>query len=236
MTIRLAIGPQAGQTLRVTRWQIIGLAAVGALGLGYLIVHRPAQTVAHLAGAGADGEPSTATTHPAPIEWQKVDRSGDGFKIEMPAGEKQIQLPAYTESGATQPFTMILSNPDAETTFSLAWQDEPPVARGNGQADDKVLDAARDGAMAHTQTSLVSETANRVQGYPGRLFEARNTGGGVMNSQLIYTGRRLYMLTACFPSVTARRDRDVTRFFHSFTITSSNGNGKDSTTEPQKGV
>jgi hypothetical protein len=116
---------------------------------------------------------------------------------------------------------MIFSNPDAETTFSITWQDDPPVARATSQAPDKTLEAARDGAVARTQTTLVSEAPSNIQGYPGRIFEARNTGGGVMNAQLVYAGHRLYMLIASFPSVNARRDKDVARFFHSFTITST---------------
>jgi hypothetical protein len=72
----------------------------------------------------------------------------------------------------------------------------------------------------------VSDAATNIQGFPGRTFEARNSGGGVMNSRLVYTGSRLYMLTAAFPSVSARRQKDVTRFFNSFTITSSASNGK----------
>jgi hypothetical protein len=39
-----------------------------------------------------------------------------------------------------------------------------------------------------------------------------------MNSRLILAGKRLYMLTATFPTGGARRDEDVARFFSSFTL------------------
>lgn len=225
------------------RWQIIALAVILALGLGYIVLH-PRQlglTGPHAIGAddNRDREPTGPTLHPAKIEWQKVDRANDGFRVEMPTDVKQIQIPAYTETGGIEQLDMIFSNPDAETTFSVAWQDNPAVARVNNRVPDKTLQMAREGAVARTQTALVSESATTTQGFPGRTFEARNSGGGVMNSRLIYAGSRLYMLIAAFPSPSARRDRDVSRFFNSFTITSSSGasssgSGKSGAQQPEK--
>ena len=43
----------------------------------------------------------------------------------------------------------------------------------------------------------------------------------MLNSRLICAGQHLYMLTATFPSMSARREQDVTRFFSSFTPTES---------------
>jgi hypothetical protein len=182
---------------------------------------------------------ATPPEHPAIIQWQEIHRTADGFKVEMPADVKQIQIPAYTETGGTEPLDMIFSNPNAETTFSVVWKDNPPVARANLRVPDLTLAMARDGAVARTQTILVSDAASSTQGFPGRTFEARNTGGGVMNSRLIYTGSRLYMLIATFPSISARRDRDVIRFFKSFTIApppsaSSSGNGKGGSKDSSK--
>ena len=182
-----------------------------------------------------DREPTTSpNAHPANIEWQKVDRSANGFRVEMPADIKQIQIPAYTEAGGTEQMDMIFSNPDAETTFSVAWEDNPPVARASNHVPGRTLEMARDGAVARTQTTLVNEAPDNSQGFPGRVFEARNSGGGVMNSRLIYAGSRLYMLVAAFPSVKARRDRDVERFFNSFAITSAAGNGKAASQDSTK--
>ena len=47
----------------------------------------------------------------------------------MPADVKQIQIPAYNETGGADPVETIFSTPDTETTFSVAWADNPPVAR-----------------------------------------------------------------------------------------------------------
>lgn len=180
-------------------------------------------------GAGDDQNTQTASAgpHPASIEWQKVERDKDGFQLDMPDDVKQIQIPAYTETGGTQQLSMIVSNPGTETTFSVAWEDNPPVARVNRQAVDRTLEMARDGAIARTHTALLNETRENTQGYPGLSFEARNAGGGILSARLIYAAPRLYMLTATFPSAGARRERDVSRFFNSFTITAPSGSSSE---------
>ena len=152
----------------------------------------------------------------------------------MPPDVREIQVPAYNESGGTEQVNMIFSNADAQTTFSVAWEDNPPVARVNGWSADRTLEMAREGSLARTQTTAVSDAAIDTQGFPGWEFAARNSGGGVLNSRLIYAGRRLYMLNAAFPSGAARRDWDVSRFFNSFAITAASGNGNAGPQNPGK--
>lgn len=208
------------------RWQTIGLTAILALGVGFLVVRWLHLGLPHSNSADADKDPesqeSTPFARPATISWNKVDASANGFRVEMPVDVKHIQIPAYTESGVTEQLDMIFANPDAETTFSVSWQDNPSVARG-GRSPESILAMARDGAMARTQTTLVSESVRNEKNFPGRVFEARNTGGGVMNCRLIYASKRLYMMIAAFPSARARRNRDVTRFFNSFTLVGATG-------------
>jgi len=196
------------------------------LGIGYAYVHRQGLGLTGQHAIGTDDnrdntEPTAETGHPANIVWQTVDRSQDGFRVEMPANQSQIQVPAYNEAGSTDQVNMVFSNPDAETTFSVAWEDNPPVARVNRDVAEGTLEMARDGAVERTQTTLVSESANTTQGFPGREFTAKNSGGGVLSSRLIFAGSRLYMLTASFPSAGARRDKDVSRFFNSFAMTTA---------------
>ena len=206
-------------------WHLIVLVGIGVLGIVYIYLHRQELGLVRPAGAGAgndtSGEPVAPIAHPAHISWEKVDRSPDGFKLEMPTDIKQLQIPAYNERGGSDQVNMIFSNADAETTFAVVWADDPPVARTNDRSPGKILDMARDGAVARTQTSLTGDSRNNIGGFPGRDFSARNVGGGVMNSRLIYANPRLYMLIAAFPSESARRDKDVTRFFNSFAIVSS---------------
>ena len=159
---------------------------------------------------------AASSSRPPIIKWQPVDRSGDGFTVEMPSDVKEIQIPAYNERGGAEQVDMIFSNPSAETQYSLAWADNPPVARVSGKVSNRVLDMARDDALARTQTNLISESRTNTGGFPSRDFVGRNMGGGIMNARLIFAGNRLYMLIATFPSVNARRDQDVTRFINSF--------------------
>jgi len=213
----------------------IVLAGIALLGIGYLFMHRQelGLTGPHTIGVNNSrdsNQPTDTAARPANIVWQKVDRSADGFRVEMPIEVKQIRIPAYNESGGTDQVDMIFSKPDAETTFSVAWADNPPVARVNNRAPDRTLEMAQDGAVARTQTTLSNEAASNTQGFPGKEFAAQNAGGGVMSSRLIYVGSRLYMLNAAFPSAEARQDRDVTRFFNSFTVTSSSGSGTGGST------
>ena len=166
---------------------------------------------------------ASSTVRPARMNWQAVNRPKDGFKLEMPADTREIQVPAYNENGGSETINMILANPDGATAFAVAWADNPPVVRVNNRAPDRTLDMARDGALTRTQTSLVSERRIAPGGFPARDFVARNVGGGVMDSRLLYAGNRLYMLIAVFPSMSARREQDVTRFFNSFTASGATG-------------
>jgi hypothetical protein len=155
----------------------------------------------------------------ARIDWQPQDRTGDGFKVDMPEDPRQLQVPAYGGAGTSEPVNMIVSSPDGGTTFAVAWADNPPSMRAVNRAPDPTLDTARDGLLTRTQTQLVSETRSRPQGYPARDILARNVGGGVMDARLILAGQRLYLLTVAYPSMGARREADVQRFFNSFAVT-----------------
>jgi len=206
-------------------WQSIILIGIGVLGIGYIWLQRVELGLVRPENLetenASNSEPASPIIHPARITWENVDRSPDGFKVEMPADTEELEVAANNERGGADQINMILSKSNAETTFAVAWADDPPVARANDRNAGRILDMARDDAMARTQTSLTTETRNTVGGFPARDFSARNTSGGVMTSRLIYVNPRLYMLIAAFPSQSARREQDVARFFDSFSIVSS---------------
>ena len=204
------------------RFLSIALAALGAFACIYIFLHWDdfAFRAAH-ANLSFPQNPATdsAGSARAPrIDWQAVDRPGDGFRLEMPSDQRQIQVPAYNEAGISEPVNMLLSGPDANTAFAVAWSDDPPAMRMVNRAPDRTLDVARDGLLARTQTALVSETRCSPQGFPGRDILARNVGGGVLDARLIVAGQRLYMLTVAYPSMAARREQDVRRFVNSFAV------------------
>jgi hypothetical protein len=167
-----------------------------------------------LGGKGSGGSGANSTP-----SWQTVDRSSDDFKVEMPAAATETQIPAYTDHGVVEQVPMIESATDPGTTYAVAWANNPPVEQAAGEDAEKTLDMARDGALGRTQTSLIGESRNDRDGYRVRTFLARNAGGGILNGRLILTGTHLYMLIATFPSVSARHQEDVDRFFDSFSLT-----------------
>jgi hypothetical protein len=212
----------------VKLWYYIVLGAILLLGVVYVIRHRSDLGLGAPVAGTRDFTPNSGlpgTPHnPAKIVWQSVDRTPDGFKVEMPADIKEIQVPAYNEQGGSEQVDMIYAYPDSETCYSVAWAENPPIERANFEVPDRTLDMARDDAMARTQTTLVEQSTFSQQGFPGRYFSSRNLGGGVMNSRLILARKRLYMLTATFPTAGARSDEDVARFFSSFSVVPTSKN------------
>ena len=207
------------------RWHYIVLLIVVVLIIAYVYLHWQELGFGGPHGFGYSGGSSEdqALTRPAVMNWQTVDRTPNGFKVDMPSDVREMQVPAYNESGGSDQVSMILAYPNSATTFAVAWADNPPVVRVNNRVPDRILDMARDDALSRTQTTLVSESRTTPEGLPARDLVARNSGGGIMHYRLIYSGSRLYMLIAAFPSVSARREQDVNRFFNSFKTSVSSG-------------
>ncbi len=193
------------------RWPYLMLgAAVVAAGAYFYLGGGTALGNLLTSAAGSTG--SAAATR---SRWHTVERPGDGFKIDLPGEDKDVQVPAFNESGNTEPVHMLLTNPGGDITYAVSWQDNPPVARVS-HSIDRTLYMARDGMLARTETTIISETRGFHRDYRSLDVLARNTQGGILNARLIVAENRLYMLLALFPSSSARRERDVNRFFNSF--------------------
>ena len=148
------------------------------------------------------------------MHWHTVQRPGDGFKVDLPADDKDLQVPAFNETGGAEPVNMVVANPTRDVTYAVTWEDNPPVARVN-HSIDRILNMARDGMLARTETTIVSESRGFQRGYPSLDFLARNTAGGVLNARLV-VGRRTALRADGLVSVaSARSERDVNRFFNS---------------------
>lgn len=200
-----------GKLPSVKRWYYIVLGVILIGGIVYIYMHR--QQLGLVGNSVATEGPQ-----PAHINWATVDRSSEGFKLEMPADAREVQVPAYDQKGSTDEVNMLYAYPDATTSYSVSWADNPPVARAAGENADATLDDARDGALARTETSLVSESKSIRQGYPVRDFVGKNDQGGIFNARLILAGQRLYLLMVAYPAQSARSDSDMNRFFDSFRI------------------
>ncbi len=200
---------------------VLGLLGLGAIAC-FLYLYRVKMG---LSGSGRtldNDTTSQSSSSPAPaqIDWQNVDRSPDGFEVQMPAGTNQTLIPAYNARGGVEEVNMIMAMPGSDT-FAVAWADHPPVERASSENAEKTLDLARDGALTRTQTVLTGESRSRFDGYPECQFSARNDQGGILNARLILAGTHLYMLMAAFPAASSRHDEDVNRFFNSFTLTAA---------------
>jgi hypothetical protein len=213
----------------VKRWQYFVAVVLVLVVVYYVYTHRQdlglTQPHAEVVPDTSPPKSEFRESIPVPVQrvgafnWQVVNRSSDGFKVEMPAEAKKTQVPAYNEKGGSDEISMIIASPDADSSYAISWADDPPVVRVSDHTPDHILETAKQGALARTQTVQVNETRTNPGGNPGRDFVGRNAGGGGISARLIYAGRRLYMLTATFPSDSARRDQDITRFFNSFSIT-----------------
>jgi hypothetical protein len=188
------------------KWLILVLVIAGLIYFGY--------KYRSLIGLGGSSSAQTAA-----MSWRTVTRSGEGFQIELPASPQLSQTQAANESGGNEQINLLVASPSAQTTFSIAWADSPPVVRVNGGAPERILTAARNQFLSRTQTTAVSESPTTVNGLSARDLVAQNSGGGVMDARLIVAGERLYMLTAAYPSMDARREQDVIRFYNSFKMT-----------------
>ncbi len=133
----------------------------------------------------------------------------------MPGETKDTQVPAFNETGGTEPVHMLTGDPGSDITYAVSWQDNPPVLRVS-HSIDRTLYMARDGILARTETTILSESRGFYRDYPSLDILARNNQGGILNARLVLADNRLYMLAALFPDSTARREKDVRRFFNSF--------------------
>ena len=147
--------------------------------------------------------------------WHTIERPGDGFKVSLPGEDKHLQVPAFNETGGSEPVHMLMANPGGDITYAVSWQDNPPVARVSHSVD-RTLYMARDGMLTRTETSIISESRGNDGDYPSLDILASNSSGGILNARLIMAENRLYILFAMFPTAGARREKDVNRFFDSF--------------------
>jgi len=204
----------------VGKWVYFAVSVVVIGVIAYYVYQHRVWLGLGSAGGGVPTEETNTELEPAHVSWHAVDRVQDGFRIDMPSDTSEIQIPAYNVMGGAEEMDMLVATPNAETTYAIAWDDNPPVERASGEAVERTLDNARDGALARTQTTLMGESRTNFLGYPGRDFSGRNQSGGLFNARLILKGTKLYMMIVAFPAPSARRDEDVNHFFDSFKLTS----------------
>ncbi len=192
------------------RWHYLALAAA-ILAVGVYLYVRSGTALGSLFSSGLERASAGSATG---SQWHAIERPEDGFKIDLPGDFRGIQAPAYDESGGTEPVHMLVASPRSDVTYAVTWEDNPPVARA-GHTTDRTLYMARDGMLARTETTIISETRGYHRDYPSLEVLARNNAGGILNARIVMADNRLYMLLALFPSSGARSEPAVNRFFNS---------------------
>jgi len=194
----------------VKRWHYLALG-VGVVAVGAYLYLQGGTVLGKL----LPSNPGSGAGSLVPGQWHTLDRPGDGFKIDLPGEGNDLQVPAYNETGSSEPIHMLTASPNGDITYAVTWEDNPPVARVS-HSIDRTFYMARDGMLARTETSIVTEARGFYREYPCLDVLARNNSGGILNARFLMADRRLYMLLAVFPSSNARKERDVNRFFNSF--------------------
>ena len=194
---------------------LVALVAIGWYYYGHLVPQKlsTVQTTETIQTVNSNQNPPP----PQAINWETVERPQQGIKLQMPAGAQDSEAPAFKANGVAEQVNMVLSNTNANTTFAIGWENDPPVAEANRHDPQRTLQAARDGMLARTQTILIQQSDLKVAGFPALDLSARNQGGGILDARLIYVNGCLYSLIVAFPDLAARRQSDVDRFYQSFT-------------------
>ena len=196
---------------RVKRWHYFTLAAAAVAAGGYLYV----QGGSVLGNLFSSSSGRKLLSVAGGSQWHTIERPGDGFKVELPAEARYTQAPAYTEKGGTEPVHMLIANPGGDIAYAITWEDNPPVVRVS-HSIDRTLNMARDGMLARTETTIISESRGFHRDLASLDVLARNNQGGILDTRLILAGDRLYVLMALFPDASSLRERDVQKFFNSF--------------------
>ena len=190
------------------RWHYFALAAAAVAGGVYLYLQD---------GAALGNVFTSAVGHAGAIVgggWHTIQRPGDGFKVDLPGADKYGQAPVYNEMGGTEAVHMLTASPGGDVTYAVTWEDNPPVVRVS-HSIDRALYMARDGMLARTETTIITESRGFHRGFACLDMQARNNSGGTLDARLVLVDERLYALIAVFPSADARREKDIQRFFKS---------------------
>lgn len=137
---------------------------------------------------------------------------GGNFKVSMP-GKPTEKTQDHGNSAAT---THLYASESGGMGYIVGYTESANFTAGI--ATDKLLDAARDGALQSSSFKLLSEQRITVDGNPGRDLSMRNGQGYTMRLKLAVAGDRLYQV-----GVAAKNDEasspKIETYVQSFHIT-----------------
>lgn len=153
--------------------------------------------------------PATAET------WQAVKTEGLGFKIEMPGDPKVEEETVDLGDGQSAKMrTIQILSPQAIYDVTIA---DYPAGMAQSIGTDKVLDNARDGALANAPGPLKGESKVVFAGHPARELLVDMTMGMTLRSYIFLVQDRLYNIGAITKDG-SERSADIEKYFASFAL------------------
>jgi hypothetical protein len=127
----------------------------------------------------------------AAVRWQRVTSQAGAFTVSMPGPPAEDRQRIDTASGPVD--FVILTVAEGDAVYAVAWGDYPAAAGRLKPA--RVLDDARDRALARGSGRLVAERPIDFDGNPGRELEVQTHPAAdatlVSRVRLILVGSRL---------------------------------------------
>jgi hypothetical protein len=159
-------------------------------------------------------DPTSASTGVDTSDWSKFSSTSGKFEVLFPTKPKEDKTTIQTDVGAV-PADNIISE-DGTTVYMASFVNYGVTFTGN---KDKILDAARDGAVSKIHGKVSSESNITVDGSPGRdvVMTAKQSGISLdVHAKFILVMPRLYILQVLCPS--GGDTTDAQAFFDSFKL------------------
>ena len=142
-------------------------------------------------------------------------RCEDGrFTVLMPGKPKQEKNTIDTALGKID---LIMYMAGSRKISCIAGFCDYPQKYIDSTDPQKMLDGARDGAVANVKGRLVSETKVSFNSKPARQFVIEVPNRGFITARIILVGPRMYQLMLIAPT-NQGHEEDISRFFNSFTV------------------
>ena len=147
--------------------------------------------------------------------WLRMESKGGRFAVSMPGRPTDSTKHVNASYGPVEVHISAVSLGD--TAFVVMYSDYPSEYL-KAQDSKAILDDARDGAVANTQGTLLSELLITRDGNPGRDIKISVAEGkATSQDRLVLVGRRLYQLIVV-TTVSRSNSPAIERFRDSFEL------------------
>ncbi len=174
---------------------------------------------------------------PGALDWKPLDNPA--FSVNLPGDAKPQDGTEQTEAGPVKTTTWGVQTPgDKGAFFAVSIADYPPGMMAKA-VPSKVLEGARDGAMANVGGTVEKDVGVFLDSglpkkkYPGREFNGNTKSGLKLAARLYLVDDRLYQMICVSPKA-AFNDADFKVFADSFKLKLPGAPGARTTPAPKK--